>query len=82
MAIPVLHGVQGESAGIVEREDVGLLFESENAEALINGLRRLADHPELLNRFKANGSLGAQHYDRSSLAAEMLQILKTQVGKA
>lgn len=82
MAIPVLHGVQGESAGIVEREDVGLLFEPENAEALINGLRRLADAPELLARFKANGPLGAQHYDRSLLAAEMLQILKTQVGKA
>jgi glycosyltransferase involved in cell wall biosynthesis len=82
MAIPVLHGVQGESASIVEREDVGLLFEPENAEALINGLQRLADDPELLARFKANGPQAAQHYDRSSLAAEMLQILKTQVGKA
>lgn len=82
MAIPVLHGVQGESAGIVAREDVGLLFEPENAEALINGLRRLADDPELVARFKANGPLGAQHYDRSSLAAEMLQILKTQLEKA
>lgn len=82
MAIPVLHGVQGESAGIVEREDVGLLFEPENAEALINGLRRLADDPKLLARLKANGTQAAQHYDRSSLAAEMLQILKSQVGKA
>lgn len=82
MAIPVLHGVQGESAGIVEREGVGLLFEPENAEALINGLRRLADDPELLARFRSNGPLAALHYDRTSLAAGMLQILKTQVGKA
>lgn len=82
MAIPVLHGVQGESADIVERENVGLLFEPENAEALINALRRLADHPELLARLKANGPLGAQRYDRSSLAADMLQILKTQAGKS
>ncbi|QWD80055.1 glycosyltransferase family 4 protein [Polynucleobacter sp. MWH-Spelu-300-X4] len=82
MAIPMLHGVQGESADIVEREDVGLLFEPENTEALVDGLRRLADDPELLARFKANGPLGAKHYDRSSLAAEMLQILKTQAGKA
>lgn len=82
MAIPVLHGVQGESAGIVEREGVGLLFEPENAEALINGLRRLADDPELLPRFRTNGPLAAQHYDRTSLAAEMLQILKAQIGKA
>jgi glycosyltransferase involved in cell wall biosynthesis len=75
MAIPVLHGVEGESAGIVEREDVGLLFEPENPEALVNGLRRLANDPELLARFKANGPVGAQHYDRSALALRMLEIL-------
>lgn len=78
MAIPVLHGVQGESAGIVEREDVGLLFEPENPEALANGFRRLADDHELLARFKANGPLGAKRYDRSSLAIEMLEILNSQ----
>ncbi len=82
MAIPVLHGVQGESAGIVERENVGLLFEPENAEALINGLRRLADCSELHARFKANGPVGAKRYDRLSLAAEMLQILREQAGKS
>ena len=82
MAIPILHGVQGESAGIVEREDVGLLFEPENPEALIKGLRCLANAPKLLAHFKANGSEGAQHYDRSFLAAEMLEILKTEVRKA
>lgn len=81
MAIPVLHGVQGESAGIVERENVGLLFEPENPEALINGLRRMDEDSELLARFRANGPVGAQRYDRSSLAAEMLQILKEQAGK-
>jgi glycosyltransferase involved in cell wall biosynthesis len=81
MAIPVLHGVEGESAGIVEREDVGLLFEPENPEAMANCLRRLADDPELFARFKANGPLGAKRYDRSSLASEMLEILNTQAGK-
>ena len=76
MAIPILHGVKGESAGIVKREDVGLLFEPENAEELVNGLRRLADDPALHARFKANGPLGAQRYDRSALAHKMLDILK------
>ncbi|AGX86608.1 glycosyltransferase [Candidatus Symbiobacter mobilis CR] len=78
MAIPVLHGVQGESAGIVEREDVGLLFEPENPEALIQNLRRLADESLLLNRFKANGPIAAKHYDRVALATNMLNILETQ----
>ena len=82
MAIPILHGVEGESAGIVTREDVGLLFEPENHEALVNGLRRLADDPNLHARYKANGPLGAKRYDRSSLAAEMLKVLKVQAGKS
>jgi hypothetical protein len=80
MAIPVLHGVEGESADIVMREDVGLLFEPENHEALVNGLRRLADDPNLHARYKANGPLSAKRYDRSSLAGQMLQILKVQAG--
>jgi len=78
MAIPVLHGVEGESASIVEREDVGLLFEPENPGTLVNCLRRLADDPELFARFKTNGPSGAKRYDRSSLASVMLEILKTQ----
>ncbi len=76
MAIPVLHGVEGESADIVEREDVGLLFEPENPEALVNGLRRMADDPELLARFKANGPVGAQRYDRGLQAIKMLEIFE------
>jgi hypothetical protein len=57
------------------------LFEPENAEELINGLRRLAEDAELLAHLKANGPVGAKRYDRSSLAAEMLQILKEQAAK-
>lgn len=81
MAIPVLHGVEGESASIVHREDVGLLFEPENPGALVNGLRRLADDPDLVSRFKVNGPLAARRYDRSALANEMLAILKIQAGR-
>lgn len=82
MAVPVLHGVEGESADIVTREGVGLLFESENSESLIIGLRRLAKNPELLAHFRANGPKSAKRFDRSTLAAEMLQILKAQVVKS
>jgi len=75
MAIPVLHGMQGVPAAIVEHEGIGLLFKPENPEALVNDLRRLADDPELLDRYKANGPVGAQRYDRSALALKMLDIL-------
>lgn len=76
MAIPVLLGVQGESAGIVEHEDVGLLFEPQNSDALIQGLRLLADDQTLYQRLKANGPIAAQRYDRSALANEMLSVLE------
>ena len=81
MGIPVLHGVEGESAKIVECQNFGLLFEPENPESLVIGLRRLAEDPELLARFKANGPLGAYRYNRSSLAGEMLDILIAHVAK-
>lgn len=81
MSIPVLLGVQGESARIVELEDVGLMFEPENPESLIDALRCLAYDSALLKRFKVNGPIGARRYDRSSLALEMLNILSKQVKK-
>lgn len=75
MGLPVLHGVAGESARIVEREDVGLLFEPENAEALSTAIRRLVDDPELRRRFSENGPRAARIYDRKTLAGEMLNTL-------
>lgn len=77
MAIPVLHGVLGESAGIVERDEVGVLFEPENPDALIQGLRLLADDQALRQRLKANGPIAAHRYDRATLAKDMLHILET-----
>jgi glycosyltransferase involved in cell wall biosynthesis len=79
MAIPVLHGVQGESAGIVEREDVGLLFEPENADALCDGLRRLNGDEVLYRRLKTNGPPAAQRYDRRALAGKLLGVLEQVV---
>lgn len=79
MAIPILLGVQGESAGILVREDVGLAFEPENANALILELRRLADDGALYQRLKANGPTAARKYDRSALAGRMLEILRSVI---
>ena len=43
MGIPVLHGVAGETAEIVGREQIGEFFEPENAEQLVEGLLRLCE---------------------------------------
>ncbi|NGX17026.1 glycosyltransferase family 4 protein [Wenzhouxiangella sp. XN24] len=75
MAIPVLHGVAGESADIVAREEVGLAFEPENPAALCEGMRRLSRDQALYDRFRGNGPQAAKRYDRSVLAHEMLDII-------
>lgn len=75
MSVPVLLGLEGESADIVERHDVGLLFEPENPQALVDQLRRLAVDPALRARLKANGPIAARQFDRSILAGRMLRIL-------
>jgi glycosyltransferase involved in cell wall biosynthesis len=80
MAIPVLHGVQGESAEIVEREEVGLLFEPENSNDLIYAIRSLAEDESLHQSFRRNGPMAAKRYDRVALANEMLKILNEEVG--
>ncbi len=80
MAIPLLHGVQGESAEILEREDVGILFEPENAEALCQGLRRLSDDESLYARLRSNGPIAARNYDRNVLAASLLRHLEIIAG--
>lgn len=76
MGIPVLHGVAGESAGIVEREGVGLVFEPENAQALCNGLLRLAKDPALYQDLREHCLAAAPRYDRRVLAAKMLGVLE------
>ena len=79
MAIPVLHGVEGESAKILEKEGVGLLFEPENADALVEGLERFATDSACYQRTKGRGPTAAKNYDRSVLAGKMLKILEGTV---
>lgn len=77
MGLPVLQGVQGESADIVEREGVGMLFEPENADALCARLVELRSDPKKYMTMKNNGLLAAEKYNRSSLALNMLERLET-----
>jgi glycosyltransferase involved in cell wall biosynthesis len=77
MGIPVLHGVEGESAGIVQQEGAGLVFEPENAAALAETLLRLRDDEALRRRLSDQALAGSVHYDRRALALRMLDALRT-----
>lgn len=76
MGVPVLHGVVGESAGIVEREGVGLVFEPENAQQLVEQLLQLQRDTALRARLRDAGLAAAARYDRTALARRMLDVLR------
>jgi glycosyltransferase involved in cell wall biosynthesis len=77
MGIPVLHGVAGESADIVEREGIGFIFEPENANALAVRVRELATDPARREELARRGIEAARRYDRTALARQMLDILRS-----
>lgn len=76
MGIPVLHGVAGESADILNEAGAGEVFEPENVDQLVTSLLRLQADPALLQRYRSQGLISAQRYDRNHLGLRMLQILE------
>jgi hypothetical protein len=76
MGLPVLHGVAGESARIIEREGVGVVFEPENVDALAAGLLQMRSDGPLRRRLSDAGPAAAAQYDRRALAMRMLGILR------
>ena len=79
MGIPILHGVAGESADIVRAEGVGLVFEPENANELVERIIRLRDDAGLYRSLRNRCLESAPRYGRKELAAEMLQMLRAAV---
>ena len=79
MGIPVLHGLSGESAEIVRREQVGEVFESENAQELADGVLRMRNDVPLYEYFRTQALLAAPGYDRAILALAMLKKIKPLV---
>lgn len=75
MGIPVLHGVEGESAEIVRQSRVGLCFESGNAEMLARALMDCESNPELMAGMRRACIATAPRFARENLAAKMLGIL-------
>ena len=75
MGIPVLHGVAGESAEIVLREKVGLVFQPESAQQLVDGLLYLRNNPANYQEFRQNGLLAANW--RKIILASTTKICQT-----
>jgi glycosyltransferase involved in cell wall biosynthesis len=80
MGLPVLHGVEGESADIVEETNCGVLFEPENVDQLIEKLLYLQSDPTSLKSLGQNALESAKKYDRTHLARQMLDSLNLHTG--
>jgi len=76
MGIPILHGVYGESAEIVERAQAGVVFEPENHQDLCDKLERLRVNTEFFHQLRTSSLGAAKNYDRAELAKRMLEILR------
>jgi len=75
MGIPVLHGVLGESAEIVENNQMGFVFEPENEQQLYKLLIKLKENAGIYQRFQKQAIKASKKYDRSVLASQFLKLL-------
>ena len=75
MGIPVLLGVAGESAAIVERTGAGLTFTPEDDAELCDGLMLLREDTALYAQLRASALAAARHYDRKARAEDMLNVV-------
>ncbi len=76
MQRPIIMGVQGESAEIVQRAQAGIEMEPGNAQSLVDCVTRLCDNPELRGQLSSNGrQFVLQEFSRDRFAHQYLSLL-------
>lgn len=82
MRKPVIHGVPGESAAIINRSGGGITFEPENAAELARVLTELAGDSERCAQMGEQGRhFVAEYYSRAALAEKILCIFEALLGE-
>ncbi len=82
MGIPVLHGVEGESATIVGQSQCGACFPPEDAKDLAEKLISLSREPTRMAHFRQHALRSAPEYDRTVLARRMLVHMQSVARKS
>lgn len=74
---PVVLGVRGEAAEIVESSGAGIVVTPESPEEIAGAVRRLRDDRELYEEMSANGRRAVrERFDRGRLAARYRSVLQ------
>ncbi len=80
MAKPIIMGVRGFAADLVERAEAGICIEPENETELVEAACRLAGDRALARKLGESGRERiAAHYDYDDLAARYLEIIRALV---
>jgi glycosyltransferase involved in cell wall biosynthesis len=80
MKKPIILGVAGEAARLVEASGGGICIEPDNAAELLEAVARLKDDPELAARMGQSGhDYVAKNFDRQKLAQVYLEYLEQVV---
>ncbi len=83
VARPIILGVRGESARLVESAGSGVTVEPEDPADLLRAVERLRNDPELRRRLGENGRRAAEkEFCRKAAADRMLDVLKRVAGVA
>jgi glycosyltransferase involved in cell wall biosynthesis len=76
MCRPIILGVAGESAELLEESGSGIVIEPENVDQLVAAITHLADSAELCRELGAKGRAYVEtHFDRRVLAERFEQLL-------
>lgn len=83
MSCPIVLGVEGEAADVLNEAGAGITIEPGNAEQLAAAVLRLSQDRELCARLGRQGRTHVrEHYDRSVLARRYTAILEQAAGTA
>ena len=82
MAKPIVLGVRGYAAQLLQTAGAGISIEPENEEELAAAVERLADQPTLAAEFGKSGhEYVAKHFNLDELAAEYVRLLENILKK-
>ncbi len=81
MQRPIIMGVKGEAARIVEEANAGLTMEPDCPESLVQAVTALADDADLTRRLGQHArAFVTEHYNRDVLAEQFLHVMEIVAG--
>jgi len=80
--LPILVGMKGDAARLVNDAEAGFIFEPESPDSLAGVIKLAYDNPDLLTHQSKNSEeTGRRHFDWKTIAGEYLQDLHRLISK-